>query len=139
MINNGTNPYFVIEMETGHVVISDHQQFGGYTLFLLKDHITELHFIPGKKRLKHLEEMGIVYEAVYNVFKPDKMNAELLGNGEPHIHWHIIPRYKDDPIRKWPIWILPRKILVNDENKPSPIELSEMVYKLKNEILILNA
>ena len=38
MIQNGTNPYFVKELETGYVVIGDNQHFHGYTLFLYKHH-----------------------------------------------------------------------------------------------------
>ena len=38
MIKEGTNPYFVKELETGYVVIGDHQHFKGYTLFLFKEH-----------------------------------------------------------------------------------------------------
>ncbi|HIV12129.1 MAG TPA: HIT family protein, partial [Candidatus Pullilachnospira stercoravium] len=34
MIKNGENPYFVKELETGYVVIGDHQHFYGYSLFL---------------------------------------------------------------------------------------------------------
>jgi len=58
MIKNGTNPYFVIELETGYVVLGDHQHFRGYTLLLCKEHVRELHFlssqfysqkIPGQK------------------------------------------------------------------------------------------
>lgn len=44
-IKEGTNPYFVAELETGYVVIGDHQLFRGYTLFLCKHHETELHFL----------------------------------------------------------------------------------------------
>ena len=32
------------------------------------------------------------------------MNYELLGNSDPHLHWHIIPRYKTDPRWGAPIW-----------------------------------
>jgi diadenosine tetraphosphate (Ap4A) HIT family hydrolase len=32
------------------------------------------------------------------------MNYELLGNSNPHLHWHIIPRYKSDPRWGRPIW-----------------------------------
>lgn len=35
LINDGINPYFVKELETGYVVIGDNQHFKGYTLFLL--------------------------------------------------------------------------------------------------------
>ena len=38
MIKNGNNPYYVKELETGYVVIGDHQHFKGYTLFLCKEH-----------------------------------------------------------------------------------------------------
>jgi hypothetical protein len=31
------------------------------------------------------------------VFKPDKINYELLGNGCPHIHWNLYP---SDEVRK---------------------------------------
>lgn len=37
MVNNGTNPYFVKELQTGYVVIGDNQHFKGYTLFLCKN------------------------------------------------------------------------------------------------------
>lgn len=43
MIKEGTNKYFVKELETGYVVIGDHQYFNGYTLFLYKEHQNELH------------------------------------------------------------------------------------------------
>ncbi len=50
MIKDDTNPYFVKELETGYVVIGDHQHFKGYTFFLYKDHKTELfHLEPTQK------------------------------------------------------------------------------------------
>ena len=43
LIKQGRNPHFVKEFETGYVVIGDGQYFKGYTLFLVKKHVTELH------------------------------------------------------------------------------------------------
>ena len=42
--------------------------------------------------MKFLEEMSIVAEAVSKAFNADKMNYELLGNGNTHLHWHLFPR-----------------------------------------------
>lgn len=71
-IKNGTNPYFVKELQTGYVVIGDHQHFKGYTLFLCKEHKTELFELePVFKRL-FLEEMSMVAEAVYHAFVAEK-------------------------------------------------------------------
>jgi SNF2 family DNA or RNA helicase len=44
-IQEGVNPYFVAELKTGYVVIGDYQYFRGYTLFLCKEHKTELQFL----------------------------------------------------------------------------------------------
>ncbi len=37
--------------------------------------------------------------------RPDHINVEALGNMIPHLHWHIVPRYWDDPRWGAPIWL----------------------------------
>ena len=91
-IKAGENPYFVKELETGYVVIGDHQYFKGYTLFLAKEHVTELHHMENSVKFRFLEEMSLVQEAVAKAFEAEKMNIELLGNGDAHAHWHLFPR-----------------------------------------------
>ena len=134
MIKNGTNSYFVTELETGYVVIGDHQHFKGYTLFLCKEHTTELHFLPKEYKLKHLEEMSLVAEAVFNVFKPEKLNYELLGNGDTHLHWHLFPRITGDTKAKGPVWQMPPEEMYSDRNRPKEEELLYMKQELKKEI-----
>lgn len=96
LIKAGQNPYFVKELETGYVVIGDYQYFKGYTLFLAKDHVTELHHMETSVKLRFLEEMSLVQEAVAKAFEAEKMNIELLGNGDAHAHWHLFPRRAGD-------------------------------------------
>lgn len=52
MIKNETNPYFVKELETGYVVIGDNQHFKGYTIFLCKEHKTELFQLDNSTKMK---------------------------------------------------------------------------------------
>jgi diadenosine tetraphosphate (Ap4A) HIT family hydrolase len=42
--------------------------------------------------------------AVMWVCKPDHINIASLGNVVPHLHWHVVPRYKTDPRWGGPIW-----------------------------------
>lgn len=129
-ILEGKNPYFVTELETGYVVLGDYQFFKGYTLFLCKEHKTELHELSPKFRKKFLWEMSLVAEAVYHAFQPKKLNYELLGNGEPHLHWHVFPRYQDDPNPTEPIWLIDKKVRNADHSKPSNSEMNRLKEKL---------
>ena len=139
MIKEGNNPYFVCELETGYVVLGDHQRFKGYTLFLCKEHVTELHQLTYDFKMKYLEEMALVAEAVFNVYKPNKMNYELLGNGDSHVHWHLFPRYDGDLDNygnngRGPVWWLPKEEMWSSKYKPSVSELKVQTVSLKNEI-----
>lgn len=138
MIKEKSNPYFVAELATGYVVIGDHQYFKGYTLFLCKEHKSELHFLEAGFKEKFLLEMSKVGEAVYHAFNAEKLNYELLGNGAAHMHWHIYPRKEGDSPEKGPVWWLDKNIMFSDEVRPSEEELKEMKLKLLNELKKLN-
>ncbi|MGN0998234.1 MAG: HIT family protein [Faecousia sp.] len=139
MIQDGTNPYFVKELETGYVVIGDHQHFKGYTLFLCKEHQTELFQLDDGMRMRFLEEMSAVAEAVSKAFYAEKMNYECLGNGDTHLHWHLFPRVSGDigyygNNGKGPVWWYPREKMYDDDNRPTPAELEEMKARLLKEL-----
>ena len=80
------------------------QYFRGYSFVTLKWHAEELYHLTDKDRKSFLDDMSKVVTALAKTFSPDKMNYELLGNGIPHLHWHLVPRYKTDPMWGRPIW-----------------------------------
>ena len=141
MTQEGNNPYFVKELETGYVVIGDYQHFKGYSLFLYRDHVVELFDLDAETRAKHLREMTLVAEAVKNAFGAQKMNYECLGNGDggAHIHWHLFPR-RDGDIENYgnngrePVWCYPMDKMYSDANRPGEEELEAMKSKLLCEL-----
>lgn len=134
-IKDGKNPYFVRELETGYVVLGDHQHFRGYTLFLCKQHATELHQLEPAFRMKFLAEMSLVAEAVWNAFQPEKLNYELLGAGKgTHMHWHIFPRRTGDTPAPGPVWQLGIRGLHNEADRPDAATLVEMCAALDREL-----
>ncbi len=59
LTRQGKNPFFVRELETGYVVIGDFQRFPGYSLFLYKEHATELYapaFRPSPEELERMKK-----------------------------------------------------------------------------------
>ena len=133
-IERGENPYFVCALSTGSVVLGDHQRFQGYTLFLCKRHVTELYQLPWGFRTRFLQEMSLVAEAVAAVYRPEKMNYELLGNGDTHLHWHLFPRVSGDTPQPGPVWWLPREEMWNDAYRPSCEQLAKRTKQLREEI-----
>jgi len=138
-IKDGTNPYFVKELETGYVVLGDNQHFKGYTLFLCKDHKVELFHLNNETKMKFMEEMSVVAEAVSKAFDAEKMNYEVLGNGDAHLHWHLFPRNNGDIENygnngRGPVWWYPMEKMYSSENRPTAKELEEMKAKLLVEL-----
>ena len=123
-----------MELETGYVILGWYQRFKGYTVFNCKQHGPELHNLERDFKIKHLEEMTIVSEAVFNLFKPDKLNYELLGNGCSHIHWHIYPRIKGDTPIVSSVYQLPNSVLFDETTRPSDEERERLKLIIKNEI-----
>lgn len=134
LIKKNENPYFVRELSTGYVVIGDHQRIKGYTVFLCKEHATELYLLEPEFRTKFLQEMSIVAQAVSLAFHADKMNYELLGAGSGvHMHWHLFPRRSQDTPKQGPVWQLGAE-LHSEEFLPTKEELKELTTQLREAL-----
>ncbi|HET8576696.1 MAG TPA: HIT family protein, partial [Methylomirabilota bacterium] len=86
------------------VYLNEDQFFPGWVLVVLRRHATELYELSAAERAVLIEDVSRVAEALARVYRPVKMNYELLGNQVPHIHWHLIPRLASDPEPRWPVW-----------------------------------
>ncbi len=134
MIQSGTNPYFVTERTTGYVVLGDFQYWRGYTLFLCKRHVLDLHELDADFRQTFLQEMSEVAAAVWRAFQPHHLNYELLGNTEPHLHWHLFPRYDGEPFASKPVWVVDKSLRYSETARLSPEELVRMKDRLHTEL-----
>lgn len=86
------------------VVYVDEAGYPGFCRVIWRAHVKEMTDLPEEARA-HL--MGIVFavEAVLReMLHPDKLNLASLGNVTPHLHWHVIPRFSDDPHYPNPVW-----------------------------------
>lgn len=137
LIKKNQNPYLIKEFETGYAVLGDSQFFKGYCLFLCKVHKEELHELDNEFKEKFLKEMSVVAEAIYKAFHPQKLNYELLGNSHHHLHWHIFPRYLNDPLPQSPIWCIDSKIRNAKENNPNKKDLDILKKQILKSISVL--
>jgi len=69
----------------------------GHTQVVLRQHKEDLTALSEKELHAFVDRLVMVARVLDKVLKPDKLNYELLGNWVPHLHWHILPRFKSDP------------------------------------------
>jgi diadenosine tetraphosphate (Ap4A) HIT family hydrolase len=103
----------IADLDLSRVFLHEDQFFPGYVLLVLRRHVTELYDLTAAERATLMEEVSRVAQALARVFRPVKMNYELLGNLVPHIHWHLVPRLASDPGLRGPIWTV--------EHQPAPL------------------
>lgn len=86
--------------------ISDHR-FPGRCVLTLHEHATELFEASTSARRSFAEDMSRAARAIKLAVNAFKMNYEILGNSDPHIHCHLIPRQRDEPNPRAPAWLHP--------------------------------
>jgi diadenosine tetraphosphate (Ap4A) HIT family hydrolase len=70
----------------------------GYTVVIWRGrHVTEPTELDPAEASGYWAEVLTVARALIEQYRPLKMNYETLGNSLPHLHTHLIPRYREDP------------------------------------------
>lgn len=94
----------VAELQHTTVRLNEDQFFPGYCFVVLKTHVKEPWHLTLDVRTAVMEEVYLVARALEALFSPDKINLESLGNMVPHVHWHVVPRFRTDALWPRPIW-----------------------------------
>ncbi|HEY6895686.1 MAG TPA: HIT family protein [Rhodocyclaceae bacterium] len=83
--------------------------FPGYCRIVWRDHVGELTDLSVADQRHLLHVLSATESAVRGVARPDKINLAAFGNMVPHLHWHVIPRWRDDSHFPGAIWAAPQR------------------------------
>lgn len=78
--------------------------FPGFCRVVWQAHVAELSELGEADRQHLLAVVNAVERVLRAVVQPHKINLASLGNVVPHLHWHVIPRWRDDSHFPAPIW-----------------------------------
>ena len=81
----------------------------GYCRVIWHEHVREMTDLSAGQRRHLMAVVWVVEEALREALHPAKINLASLGNQVPHLHWHVIPRFEDDPHFPDAIWASPRR------------------------------
>ena len=91
----------IVESETAYAVFDKFPVSKGHALIIPKGHLASYFDLPFNEQSACWFMMNKVKEILTKQFKPDGFNVginieESAGQTIPHVHIHLIPRYKND-------------------------------------------
>lgn len=75
----------------------------GYLCVYAKRHVVELYDLSPDELSAFMSDVAEAARVVGDLFGPTKINYEIHGNTNPHLHLHVFPRYVGDPFEGGPI------------------------------------
>jgi diadenosine tetraphosphate (Ap4A) HIT family hydrolase len=67
-------------------------------------HVKEMTELAPAERERIMRVVFATEQALIATVQPDKVNLASLGNQVPHLHWHVVARFRDDPHFPGAIW-----------------------------------
>jgi diadenosine tetraphosphate (Ap4A) HIT family hydrolase len=112
------------------VVRVDEPDYPGFCRVILKRHAREMSDLTPVERDGLMAVVFAVEEAIGATMRADKMNLASLGNMTPHVHWHVIPRFRDDRHFPTPVWAPPqREAAVPEERRERALRVAKAVIE----------
>jgi diadenosine tetraphosphate (Ap4A) HIT family hydrolase len=90
--------------DEARIILVNDPDLPGFCRVIWSHHVAEMTDLTYGEREHLMTLVFAVEEAMRHVMHPDKVNIAALGNMVPHIHWHVIPRFKDDAFYPGSAW-----------------------------------
>lgn len=115
------------------VVHVEESGYAGFCRVIWNAHVREMSDLDAADRAHCMNVVFSVEQVLRAAMQPHKINLASLGNMVAHLHWHVIPRFVDDPHFPQPIWGARQRPDPAVRSGASPAELvAALAEKLKN-------
>ena len=130
MKNELLDPFgiFICELDASVVVLFKEQSHPGRCIVAFKDHKSELTELTDDERNAFFADVSRVAKAIHAIFHPNKINYGAFGDSSGHMHFHLVPKYKDQFEWNGVFQMNPEKTFLSDA------EYAGIIQKIKAEL-----
>lgn len=130
MKNELLDPFgiFICELDASVVVLFKEQSHPGRCIVAFKDHKSELTELTDDERNAFFADVSRVAKAIHAIFHPNKINYGAFGDSSGHMHFHLVPKYKDQFEWNGVFQMNPEKTFQSDA------EYAGIIQKIKAEL-----
>lgn len=115
----------ICELSVSTLYLFREQSHPGRCIVAYKDHVSEIIDLTKEERDLFFDDVEKAAKAIHTAFHPDKLNYGAYGDTGCHLHFHLVPKYKDGYEWGGTFQMNPGETLLTDE------EYAGMVEKIK--------
>ena len=86
----------ICELETCKVYLFKEQSHRGRVISAHRNHVGDITELTPEERCSYFEDIAKISSALRKIFNPQKINYGAYGDTGSHLHFHLVPKYKDE-------------------------------------------
>ncbi|MCX4267795.1 MAG: HIT family protein [Lachnospiraceae bacterium] len=86
----------ICELETSKLYLFKEQSHKGRVIVAHKKHVGDMTELSEEERNAYFADIAKVSLALQKAFCPDKINYGAYGDTGHHLHFHLVPKYKEE-------------------------------------------
>ena len=118
----------ICELESSKVYLFKELSHLGRVIVAHKKHVSELVELSQEELHLYFDEVAKVANVLHKLFQPEKVNYGAYGDTGHHLHFHLVPKYKDGYEWGGVFAMNPGEKYLTEQ------EYAELVEKIKNEL-----
>ena len=116
---------YICDLDASVLVLFKEQSHPGRCIVAYKDHVGEMVELSDEERNAFFADVNRAAKAIHAAFHPDKINYGAYGDTGRHMHFHLVPKYKDQAEWGGIFQMDPKQVYLTDA------EYAEMIEKIK--------
>lgn len=86
---------FICKLSVSDLILFKEQSHPGRCIVAYRDHVSELTELSDEERNAFFSDVARTAKAIHAAFRPDKVNYGAYGDTGRHLHFHLVPKYRD--------------------------------------------
>lgn len=86
---------FICKLSVSDLILFKEQSHPGRCIVAYRDHVSELTELSDEERNAFFSDVARAAKAIHAAFRPDKVNYGAYGDTGRHLHFHLVPKYRD--------------------------------------------
>jgi len=115
----------ICDLEVSQLILFKEQSNPGRCIVAYKDHVSEIVNLTEAERNSFMNDVAHAAEAIHKAFNPVKVNYGAYGDTGCHLHFHLVPKYRDAFEWGGTFEMNPKRVFLSDA------EYDEMIGKIK--------